>query len=128
MTVFRHALATGPRAVCRVAALTVLLASGVQAGAKDSGARDHERARAAVQAGQVLPLPTLLERLQRTHRGQVLEVELEHDDGRWVYELKLLQADGQLAKLHVDARTGQVLQVQRKDSQRGKARSGGAGR
>jgi uncharacterized membrane protein YkoI len=76
---------------------------------------DHERARAAVRAGEVLPLPVLLEKLQRSHPGQVLELELERDDGRWIYELKLLQADGQLLKLEVDARSAQVLQVRRKD-------------
>jgi len=38
---------------------------------------DHDRARDAVQAGQVLPLKTVLERLERHHPGQVLEVELE---------------------------------------------------
>lgn len=76
---------------------------------------DHDRARAAVQAGQVLPLPTLLERLQRSHPGQVLELELELDKGRWIYEIKLLQADGQLLKLELDAATAQVLEVKRKD-------------
>ncbi len=75
---------------------------------------DHEKARAAVEAGQVLPLPTLLERLRRTHPGQVLELELERDDGRWIYEVKLLQANGQLLKLEVDAATAQVLQVKRR--------------
>ncbi len=86
------------------------------AGASDE--RDHERARAAVQRGEVLPLPKLLERLQRTHPGQVLELELEREDGRWVYELKLLQPGGQLLKLEVDAATGQVLQTRRRKSDR----------
>ena len=72
---------------------------------------DHERARAAVQAGQVLPLATLLQQLQRSHPGQVLEVELDRDDGRWIYELKLLQGGGQLLKLELDAATGQVLKA-----------------
>lgn len=70
---------------------------------------DHDSARAAVQGGQVLPLKTLLGRLERTHPGQVLEVELESDDGRWVYEVRLLQADGRLLKLDVDAASGEVL-------------------
>ncbi len=87
----------------------------VQPSAWGSDSRDHERARAAVEAGQVLPLPSLLERLRRTHPGQVLELELERDDGRWIYEIKLLQANGQLLKLDVDAATAQVLQVKRKD-------------
>lgn len=80
--------------------------------ASDDG--DHERARAAVKAGEVLPLATLLQRLQRTHPGQVLELELERDDGRWVYEVTLLQSRGQLLKLEVDAGTGKVLQLKRR--------------
>lgn len=97
-------------------ALSVVLLTGLaHAGAWASDSRDHERARAAVQAGEVLPWPTLLERLRRTHPGQVLELELERVDGRWLYDVKLLQANGQLLKLDVDAATAEVLQVRRKD-------------
>ncbi len=71
--------------------------------------RDHERAREAVQAGQVLPLPSVLEKLAATHPGQVLEVELEKESDGWVYEIKLLQRDGQLVKLELDAKTADLL-------------------
>lgn len=71
---------------------------------------DHDRARAAVQSGKVLPLKSVLERLEREHPGQVLEVELEQEDGRWVYEIKLLQDGGRLVKLELDAASGAVLQ------------------
>lgn len=70
---------------------------------------DHERALQAVQAGQVLPLRSVLERLEREHPGQVLGVELENEGERWVYEIKLLQAGGQRIKLELDAKTGEVL-------------------
>lgn len=70
---------------------------------------EQDRARAAVQAGKVLPLKTLLERLEREHPGQVLEVELEQDDGRWIYEIKLLQPGGRLVKLELDAASGVLL-------------------
>lgn len=96
-----------------------------QAGRKD----DHDRARAAVQAGEVLPLPALLERLQRTHPGRVLELELEREHGRWIYEVKLLQPDGQLLKLEVDAATATVLRVRRADEGRsGRERGHESGR
>ncbi len=111
--------------MARLRGLTVaLLAAGVLLGgmapppAGASDRRDHERARAAVEAGQALPLPVLLERLRRTHPGEVLELELEREDGRWVYEVKLLQANGQLLKLDVDAASAQVLQVKRKGGAR----------
>lgn len=76
--------------------------------------RDHDRARAAVQAGQVLPLKQLLARLERSHPGTLLEAELEREDGRWVYELKLLQTDGTLLRLDVDAQTGAVLRTRQR--------------
>lgn len=96
----------------RTAAFALVLAAAMAAtGAQ--GSSDHDRARDAVQAGQVLPLKTVLERLEREHPGQVLEVELERDDGRWIYEVKLLQPGGQRVKLKLDARTAEL--IQRKD-------------
>jgi uncharacterized membrane protein YkoI len=79
---------------------------------------EQDRARAALQAGQVLPLATVLARLEREQAGQVLEVELEHEDGRWIYEVKLLQAGGRLMKLELDAATGAVLKRRVRDERR----------
>jgi hypothetical protein len=95
-------------------ALALALALALAPVAAHADRRDHERARAAVQAGQVMPLPALLDKVQRQVPGQVLEVELEGEGARWVYELKLLQPGGQLVKLHVDAATGEVLDVKRR--------------
>lgn len=100
------------------AAMVTLLGALAFPCAWASDQHDHERARAAVQAGEVMPLPALLERVQRVHPGQVLELELEREGGRWIYEVKLLQAGGQLIKLELDAKTGQVLRV--KDKGQGK--------
>jgi len=94
--------------------LAVLLsgALGLPARASD----DHERAHQAVQAGEVMPLHAVLQRLERTHPGQVLDVELEREDDRWIYEIKLLQPGGQRVKLKLDARTADL--IQRKDRDR----------
>lgn len=70
---------------------------------------DHDRVRAAMLAGEILPLPVVLERVTREHPGHVLEVELEREHGRWVYEFKILQAGGGLLKLEVDAKDAVVL-------------------
>lgn len=116
-------LPTTPRSrrfVACTVAVAALWAGGAAAWAR--GEDDHERAQQAVQAGQVLPLRTVLERLEREHPGQVLEVELEHDGERWLYEIKLLQADGRLFKLLLDARTAEVLRSKSRDH------NGGGGR
>lgn len=89
-------------------ALAVLLV-GLLTAAQASDHGDHERAREAVRSGQVLPLRTVLERLEREHPGEVLEVELERERDRWIYEVKLLQRQGQLVKLKVDAQTAAVI-------------------
>jgi len=87
-----------------------LLAGG---GAVHADEEDHERARKALEAGEVLPLKTILERVERVYPGQVMDVELEREHagsgGRWIYEIKVLRTGGALVKLKVDARDGRVL-------------------
>lgn len=95
-----------------VCALLLAFASGT--GMADN-ARDHDRARQALEAGEVLPLRTILERVEREYPGQVIDVELEreHEDKsgleRWVYRIKLLRSGGALIKLKVDARDGAIV-------------------
>ena len=95
----------------RVAAPLLLACSLLAAPAWSGSHGDHELALQAVQSGQVLPLTTVLERLAAQHPGQVLEVELERDAQQWIYEIKLLTADGQLLKLKLDAGTAEVLRL-----------------
>jgi len=82
------------------------------------GDHDHHRARRALEAGEILPLQTLLERVAQDFSGQVIEVELEHKDTLWVYELKLLQQDGMLLKLKLNARDGSLLKFKRRPAKR----------
>ncbi|MDX9968020.1 MAG: PepSY domain-containing protein [Hydrogenophaga sp.] len=80
--------------------------------ASDRG--DHEEARQALERGQVLPLRTVLDQVERSYPGQVLKVEFEHDDGRYIYEIGLLQPDGRMVRLEIDAVDGRVLKFKRK--------------
>jgi uncharacterized membrane protein YkoI len=76
---------------------------------------DHDQARAALVAGEILPLPAILEGVGKSFPGSVLEVELERKRGRWIYRLKLLRADGSLLRLAVDARDGTILKRREDD-------------
>lgn len=93
-------------------AVLTVCAMGLHGSALASDKSDHERARQAVQSGQVLPLARVLALIEREYPGQVLEVELEQGgrDRQWHYEIKLMQPDGRLSKLKIDARTGVLLQ------------------
>ena len=73
--------------------------------------RDHELAREALAAGQILPLRTVLERIRKDYPGEALEVELEEKSGRWVYKVKMLRPDGGVSKLLLDARDASLLGV-----------------
>ena len=79
-------------------------------------ADDHDLARQALESGQVLPLATVLGKLAREVPGQVLKVEFEREDGRFIYEIRLLQNDGRVAKLKVDAVDGRVLSIKRREA------------
>ncbi|MGQ0729647.1 PepSY domain-containing protein [Acidovorax sp.] len=119
-----HAACAGRHVRCMCLAACVLWAAALAVpSAWASGKEDHDRARQAVQAGQVLPLPVVLDRLQREVPGQVLEVELEQERERWIYEIKLLTPAGQLTKVKLDARTAEVLRVRSRESREDQQRS-----
>lgn len=78
----------------------------------------HDRARAAMAAGQILPLAEILDQVEQRYAGRVVKTELERHDAIWVYELKLLPANGRVYKLKINAQTGCIIgtkgQVQEK--------------
>jgi uncharacterized membrane protein YkoI len=78
--------------------------------------RDHDRARRALEAGEIMPLNTVLERVAVSAPGRVIEVELERKKERWVYEIKLLRAGGVLVKLLVDARDATLISERSKNT------------
>ena len=87
---------------------------------------DHERARQALEAGEIMPLRVILERVERDYPGRVMEVELEREDGRWLYEIRLVQRGGRMLKLEVDGADAKVLSVKGRGS--GEARREGRAR
>lgn len=93
------------------AALLLALALPALAGERDHDHDDdHERARQAVEAGEILPLRAILDRVDRVAPGQVVDVELEREYGRrWVYRVKVVRADGLRVRLKLDAQSGEVL-------------------
>ena len=72
---------------------------------------DHERARELVKSGEIIPLEQLLKKVADSGYGKLrlLEVELEREHGRLVYELELVDEKGLVRELLFDAKTGEVL-------------------
>lgn len=96
--------------------VAVVLAAGLVPSASVAGEQDHERARQALERGEVLPLRTILDKIARDYPGEVVEVELERERGTWIYEIELIGADGRLVKLEIDAGSAAVLRVKGRGS------------
>jgi uncharacterized membrane protein YkoI len=47
--------------------------------------------------------------------GKVTETELEHEDGKQVYEIEIVTAEGVEMEIEIDAATGAVLEVEAED-------------
>lgn len=86
---------------------SALAATGVPAWDDD----DHYEARWAVQSGLALPLAEILQRLDGRLDGDIIEVELDEDDGHYVYELKVITRSGRLLEVEVDARNARILEI-----------------
>ena len=96
----------------RLLPFLLLLLLPLLAGARSTlSERDHERVRAAVARGEMVPLADVLADAQRRHPGTVLEVELEGDE----YEVEILGEDGVIRELEYDVRTGELLEIEIED-------------
>ena len=86
--------------------------------AASGGARDidQDEALALRREGQVLPFEQLLTAVTARYPGaSVLEVELEEERGRFIYEMEVLTAEGTVREIELDAGSGEVLQDELED-------------
>jgi len=94
---------------------TALLVVSGAAGAAFGDDSDHERARAALQAGEIQPLKDIVGSVESHCGGRVIEVELEERSlgGQqiWLYELRMLTPKGDVLGLDVNAATTEILGV-----------------
>lgn len=90
------------------AALLLLLIASMLSliGRADDSWRDLHR---QVQQGEIVALTQLLDWLEDHYEGQILEVELERDDGKVIYEIEMIGPQGQLVEFEFDARSGALI-------------------
>jgi len=73
---------------------------------------DHVAARKLRDSGEILPLEKIAERARSARSGQILETELERKHGHYVYEVEILDEQGQVWELKLDARTGDLIEME----------------
>lgn len=89
------------------------IAYGGDDGDDDHDHEDHDRAFRALREGEARPLADILEKVEEQFGGDVVGIEFERENGRYVYELKIVAADGRLREVYVDAMTAEILSGER---------------
>ncbi len=69
----------------------------------------------AVEQDELMPLDRVLDILRAERQGEVVEIELDVDDGRVVYDFDVLTAEGRLYAVAIDAVTGEVVEIELED-------------
>ena len=90
------------------------VAATLPAVAAKSDPHDHDAVRLAVERGEIRPLVEILTIVRAGLPGQVAGVEIERKSGRWIYELRVVNAKGGLFEVQVDARTGDIIRIKEK--------------
>lgn len=80
----------------------------------DDDRDDHAAAARARAAGEILPLTDILEHVKATYPGDVVGIELDREDGRWVYEIKLITPESRYLEIYVDARDKSIVKIEGK--------------
>ncbi|HHL45046.1 MAG TPA: peptidase [Gammaproteobacteria bacterium] len=90
-------------AILPFALITLGIALPVAADKEDQ--LDYQEARRLMENGTILPLETILKKVQ----GSILEVELERERGLYLYEIEVLNNNGSVTELEFDATTGALI-------------------
>ncbi|UTD29384.1 PepSY domain-containing protein [Bradyrhizobium sp. WD16] len=110
-------LGTGPISA-RLGGLILLIAltvaAGTEAGGREHASRDQDEIRRAVERGEIRPLTDLLAIVRSKLPGDITGVEIERQNGQWIYEFHVVDSKGRLVDVHVDARTGDIGEIREK--------------
>jgi uncharacterized membrane protein YkoI len=96
-------------------AVSLIAGMGIYAGAVPAVvASDHENVREMKLRGDIVGLSELIDKVE-AQGMKVLEAEFEHENGKLVYELEVLDKDGWIYEHYYDAVTGELLGKERED-------------
>src|SRR5450755_3475236 len=89
-------------AIAELIAAILITAFPLTAVADDEG-DDQDEAERAVDRGDVITPDEVLARTEVRRAGELVRVRLLHDGRRWTYQLRCVDAAGELSELTVDA-------------------------
>lgn len=72
----------------------------------------YQQLHGEVRRGELVPLEQVLDWIEEHYLGDVLEVELERDDGEVHYEVKMIGPQGQIVEFTFDALDGRLMAME----------------
>lgn len=94
---------------------TLLLCALTLTSAPPGLAVDIDEVMRLKESGAIMSLEDLLEKVRREYPGRIIEIELEMENGKYVYEIDLVDENGIVWELELDASTGDLLKLKRDD-------------
>jgi uncharacterized membrane protein YkoI len=82
------------------------------AAGRNSGHDERESADevyVGAKSGKILPLAIILDKVRKTHSGEIIETKFEHKGDALIYEIYFLDDAGRRQEIYVDARTGELF-------------------
>jgi uncharacterized membrane protein YkoI len=76
---------------------------------------DHEQAREALQRKEILPLDQVLSVIRDRVPGEIVEIELEREQNRWIYEVEIIDEAGRMRDVLVDAKNAEIIGTENED-------------
>lgn len=77
------------------------------------GNSGQDAARKALASGEILPLKTMLDLLEKAlPNHNIIKVKFEQDDGLYIYELKVIDEKGVIREVEMNAKTGEILDIE----------------
>jgi hypothetical protein len=77
-------------------------------GSMPNGAAAHEQSNVFEVLGEGISLDEAVRRAEAQYRARVVRTDVQDEDGRKVYVLKLLSEDGRVINVRIDAATGRT--------------------
>ena len=97
-----------------LAAAALVAAAPRLADARDQDEARRDEVRRAVESGEIRSLADILDAVRGKLPGEVAGVEIERKDGRWRYEFRVVDGQGRLFEVYVDARSGEIERIKEK--------------
>lgn len=84
------------------------------AAARDRDDLRREEVRRAVEAGEIRSLAEIIAAVGGKLPGELAGVEIDRKDGRWRYEFRVVDGQGRLFDVYIDARNGEIERIKEK--------------